>query len=176
MYVIAGSKGTTALFLLDKAARAPRKEPLLRIDGFDFGGSLVADPAARKVVGVHFVSDAPTSYWFDPEMRKAQAKIDAQLPATANRISCRRCLSSPHLLVFAGSDRDPGTFYLYDVKAGTLERIARVRPWIEHPERPARRLQGLRHAGPRIEPRAGKSVRTNDSSAAGCASSSAKRS
>src|SRR5262249_25278143 len=69
--------------------------------------------------------------WFDAEMKKAQAKVDAQLPATNNRISCGDCLGNRFLLVHAVSDREPGTYYVYEVATGKIERIARQRPWLD---------------------------------------------
>jgi dipeptidyl aminopeptidase/acylaminoacyl peptidase len=132
LYVTAtDAKGTEALYLLDKSASRPEKEPMLRIDGFDYTGHFVVDESAKKILGTHFTTDGPTTYWFDPEMKKVQAKVDAQLPATSNRITCGNCLSNRFMLVHAASDREPGTFYVYDTEAGKLELLARSRPWID---------------------------------------------
>ena len=132
LYVIAAdAKGMEALYLLDKSTNRPEKEPLLRIDGFDYAGRFEIDESARKILGTHFTTDGPTTYWFDPGMKKAQAKVDAQLPATNNRITCGNCLSNRFMLVHAVSDREPGTFYIYEVETGKLELLARERPWID---------------------------------------------
>ncbi|MBK8498533.1 MAG: S9 family peptidase [Flavobacteriales bacterium] len=34
-------------------------------------------------------------------------------------------------MVWAGSDRDPGTYYFYDATADKLEKVASIRPWID---------------------------------------------
>ncbi len=34
-------------------------------------------------------------------------------------------------MVWAGSDRDPGTYYFYDNSTGELEKVAALRPWID---------------------------------------------
>jgi len=132
LYVTAlDKKGTEALYLFDQTTNRPQPEPVVRIDGFDYLGYVEVDPAAKKLLGTHFVADAPSTYWFDAEMKKAQERIDAQLPASNNVISCGRCLSSQFLLVRAQSDREPGTFYVYEVTTGKLQRIARQRPWLD---------------------------------------------
>ncbi len=131
LYVSADSKGFQALYRFDPATKRAAKEPLIRIDGFDLDSEFEIDAGARRILGVHFKSDAPASYWFDATMKAAQAKIDAQLPGTVNRISCGRCLSNPYLLVHAQSDREPGVYYVYEVATGKLERIFRTRPWLD---------------------------------------------
>lgn len=131
LYVMANPDGFDALYRFDPQAKRLQPDPLVRIDGFDFDGFAEFDHGARKVLGVHFTTDAPTSHWFDPAMKAAQSRIDALLPGTSNRISCGRCLSNPFLLVFARSDREPGTYYLYEAATGKVERLFRQRPWLD---------------------------------------------
>jgi dipeptidyl aminopeptidase/acylaminoacyl peptidase len=132
LYVLANdAKGMAALYLFDKTTNRPENEPLLRIDGFDYVGHFQVDASARKILGAHFITDAPTTHWFDPEMRKVQAKVDAQLPSTNNQITCGACLSNRFLLVHATSDREPGVFYLYESETGRIEPLARERPWLD---------------------------------------------
>lgn len=74
----------------------------------------------------------------DAELQKVQARIDATLPATTNRIDAPLSPQAPMLLVFAFSDRDPGRFYLYDRAKDKLVTIGRRRPDMD-PEKMARR-------------------------------------
>lgn len=82
-----------------------------------------------KVVGVSFSADRPTTVWFDPEIKKAQATLDAALPkgnVNAWNPNHRRSL------VRSYSDTDPGRYYIFDQDKKSLEETG-VRPasWIE---------------------------------------------
>ncbi len=39
--------------------------------------------------------------------------------------------SESKFMVWAGSDRDPGSYYFYDAKTDALEKLATLRPWID---------------------------------------------
>ena len=39
--------------------------------------------------------------------------------------------SETKFMVWAGSDRDPGSYYFYDASSGALEKVATLRPWID---------------------------------------------
>jgi dienelactone hydrolase len=113
LYVRAGYKGRTALFTYDLAKGELAKEPFVDIDGFDFTGTLKLDYAARKVLGVHFTSDASSTAWLDPAMKAIQGKVDALLPGTVNHIDCGYdCRNPPAVLVMASSDRTPPAYYV----------------------------------------------------------------
>lgn len=82
-----------------------------------------------KVVGVSFSADRPKTVWFDPDLQKAQATLDAALPkgnVNAWNPNNRRAL------VRSYSDTDPGRYYIFDQDKKTLEETG-VRPasWIE---------------------------------------------
>ena len=61
----------------------------------------------------------------------SQAAVDALLPATVNRIACRRCINVPKVLVISASDRQPPTFNVYNRDTRALTPIAASRPWIK---------------------------------------------
>lgn len=104
---------------------------LLSLRGYDFSGQLIIDRDEQRLVGVHFETDAPSSAWFDADLRKLQAEIDKQLPGTVNRISCERCLKGNTLLVTASSDRQPPVYFLFHRDSKKLQLIAQSRPWID---------------------------------------------
>ena len=89
------------------------------------------DPQARRLLGVHYETDGYGTAWLDPQMRAAQAAVDALLPATINRIDCERCTSAPTMLVTALSDRQPPFYYLYNRDTKALTPIGASRPWIK---------------------------------------------
>ena len=87
------------------------------------------DEDPGKVVGVSYSADRPKTVWFDLEMQKAQATLDAALPkgnVNAWNPNDRRAL------VRSYSDTDPGRYYIFDQDKKTLEETG-VRPasWIE---------------------------------------------
>jgi dipeptidyl aminopeptidase/acylaminoacyl peptidase len=58
-----------------------------------------------------------------------QAAIDRALPDTVNALSWSE--GRERFLITAGSDVLPGSFFMYDAKAGKLEWLADRRPWID---------------------------------------------
>ncbi|MFT7722284.1 MAG: prolyl oligopeptidase family serine peptidase [Roseateles sp.] len=119
-----GHRGYTALFELDPGTGTPVEAPLVTTPGYDYQGRLVFDPAARRLLGVRFETDAPGTVWLDPAMKAVQADIDARLPGTVNLVECSRCLDAMHLVVTALSDRQPAAYYLYTPADQRLQKLA----------------------------------------------------
>ena len=124
---------TLALHAVDAKTRVLDPVPIIALKGYDFRGSMVSDAEERRLLGVHYETDARGTVWFDPLMKATQAAVDAQLPATVNRIDCQRCLSVPTVLVTAASDRQPTSFYVYNRNTKSLTSITASRPWIKVP-------------------------------------------
>jgi dipeptidyl aminopeptidase/acylaminoacyl peptidase len=122
---------TSALYVLDGKTREIKPEPMIRLKGHDFNGSLVVDAEAKRLLGVHYETDAQGTVWLDPLMEATQSAVNALLPATVNRIDCQRCMSIPTVLVTASSDRQPPIYYLYNRDTKALTLIAASRPWIK---------------------------------------------
>jgi dipeptidyl aminopeptidase/acylaminoacyl peptidase len=122
---------TLALFAVDAKTRELEREPKVRLQGYDFAGTIVYDAEARRLLGVHYETDGLGTAWLDPLMRSTQAAVDALLPATINRIDCERCTSSPVVLVTATSDRQPPIYYLFNRDTKALTSIVASRPWIK---------------------------------------------
>ena len=79
-------------------------------------------------VGVTIDADRPQTFWFDERRARIQALIDASLPqGNDNEL---QFLRDGKVLVNSRSDRDPGTYYLYDPEARSLVEWSRSRPWI----------------------------------------------
>jgi dienelactone hydrolase len=114
LYVRAGYQGHTALFSYDLSKKELAKEPFVNIDGFDFAGGLEQDYAAKKILGVHFMSDARSTAWLDPTMKAIQDKVNVLLPGSSNRIHCGSdCRTPSAIVVTASSDRMPPAYFLY---------------------------------------------------------------
>nr|WP_316641438.1 prolyl oligopeptidase family serine peptidase [uncultured Roseateles sp.] len=128
--VAASKSGTSALYRVDTVSRQLDPEPLVTLKGYDFDGDLIVDMDSGALVGVHFETDAESTAWLDPTLRKVQAEVDALLPGMANRIDCRHCLASPVMLVSSHSDTQPPVYSIYRRDSKKLSIIARSYPWI----------------------------------------------
>lgn len=127
----ANAESTSALYRFDMKARRVEDKPLLSLKGFDLDGGLIIDRDTRRLVGVHYVSDASGTQWFDPTLRAVQEAVDKLLPATVNVISCDRCVKSERLVVTAYSDRLSPVYMLFDRSTAKLQLIGASRPWID---------------------------------------------
>lgn len=84
-----------------------------------------------RVIGAEVVTDRRRIVYFDPEYKKLGQSLSKALPGLpliqfvgANRDESR-------VLIFAGSDVDPGRYYIYDKAKRALNEIALVRPGLE---------------------------------------------
>lgn len=96
----------------------------------DVDGGLVFSLAEKKLLGVRYEGETSSAYWFDPAMDKLQRQLDATFPKTVNEISLPRN-GGKAALVYAHSDRDPGSYHLLDRAKPSLEPVAKTREWID---------------------------------------------
>ena len=94
-------------------------------DAYGYEGGLVVRGRDHKVLGVNYLADRPKTVWLDAEMIKLQSDIDRALPHTLNRIGSATRDGSKCILN-ASSDRDPGTYYLLDIKNLQLLELLRI--------------------------------------------------
>ncbi|HEY8023861.1 MAG TPA: prolyl oligopeptidase family serine peptidase [Burkholderiaceae bacterium] len=132
LIVAADYKGHVALFRYDLKAHKIAAEPFLSVEGFDFAGNVEYDAVVNKMVGIHFVSDAHSTVWFDPKYKDLQAKIDKLLPQTVNTISCGAdCIGAPAVLVTSDSDRQPTQYMIYNFAKDKLVGLGSAYPDIK---------------------------------------------
>jgi acetyl esterase/lipase len=131
LYVRAPYKGRDALYRYDLKQRKMEKEPFLTLDGFDFDGSAEIDYARKKLVGIHYNSDASSTVWFDPQFKEIQKKVDALFPQTINTITCGDCTASHPVLVTSASDRQPKRYYIYNPVTGAVFGLGGTHPDIK---------------------------------------------
>ena len=82
----------------------------------------------KTLEGVATNGMVPHKYWFKPEWRDLQIKVDAVLP---KRINILDGDPAKRVLVRSSSDTDPGTWFVLDVKEMTLTSIGRVQSSID---------------------------------------------
>ncbi|MEP9358632.1 S9 family peptidase [Sphingomonas sp. KR3-1] len=117
--VAAGKSGRFGLYKYDFRADAigdlVYENPEVDIDDFDLKDGV---PSA-----VYFTDDRPQIEWFDPALKKLQARLDHALPGRANRVISRSA-DDMRLLVLSSSAEDPGTVYFFDRKANRMSPFA----------------------------------------------------
>lgn len=117
-----------ALFALDPATGRPG-ELLAAHPKADIGlDDLIFTVGSRVPVGVEIEGDVPQMYWFDERRDAIQRSIDAALATSVNRL---QFLPDGRVMVSAQSDRDPGTYFMYDPASKSLTEWGRTRPWIK---------------------------------------------
>ena len=126
-----GPRGTNVLKRFDFAAGHPEAQAIVSTPGFDFSGSMVMAESGSKAFGVRILTDAWSTVWFEPRMKELQAIADARFPGRTNWLSCRQCAAPDVVLVWSGSDQDPGSIWAYRPAEGKWQAIGRVRKDIE---------------------------------------------
>jgi dipeptidyl aminopeptidase/acylaminoacyl peptidase len=95
----------------------------------DVTGGLVFDTKAKKLAGVRYQADKPQHIWFDQDMAKLQAQIDATLKDQSNTLL--PTADRKRVLIASVSDRNPGSYFLYDAEKKAIEALPESRPWIK---------------------------------------------
>ena len=140
LYALAygAGKHTSALYTVDLATGKLSDKPLLALDGFDFDGHLVGN--RERLLGIRYLSDARATAWLDPAMQQAQAKVDALLPGTVNLIDVGARASTPWVMVSSYSDRDPGSYALFNISTGRLNPVGQSHPRIRRADMASQEL------------------------------------
>lgn len=124
------NEDTESFVSIDMRAGLGSLRPLVSAKGYDIDGT--PDVSRRgAVLGVHYLTDARATLWFDPGLKKIQEQVDAKLPGTVNELNCGGCEWLQKILVKSTADRVPAVYYLYDTASGAIEPVAKSRPWID---------------------------------------------
>ena len=110
-----------ALYTLDPATGKLGKEPLLRLQGYDFKGGLVF--GGGKLLGVNFEADGKGIEWLDTGMKAVQQAVDALLPHTVNLVTPPARPATPWVMIRAYSDRQPTVYLVYNTQTKRLQRL-----------------------------------------------------
>ncbi len=85
--------------------------------------------SSKKLVGFRVNADKPAWLWLDEGYARMQASVDASLPkGNQNDLTS---LDDGRVLINSWSDRDPGSYYLYDPKEKLLQELLRPIDWIK---------------------------------------------
>ena len=93
--------------------------------------SVVTIGRRGRVIGATYVTDRRQTDYFDPEYRKLAAGLARALPRTPLIRFVGANADESQLLVFAGSDVDPGTYYRYTKATRRLDALVGARPLLD---------------------------------------------
>jgi len=90
--------------------------------------SLIRVGRQQRVVGVSFATERRESAFFDPELKRLSQSLSRALPQHPLVQFVDASADEKRLLMWVGSDVDPGRYYLYDKPSRRLEELLPVRP------------------------------------------------
>ena len=99
--------------------------PAVDVDG------LIRIGRQGHVVGVSYATERRHSVYFDPEVKQLLASLGRALPELPILDVVDSSVDENMMLIFAGSDSDPGGYYLFDKKAHRLRPLLGVRDELE---------------------------------------------
>ena len=82
----------------------------------------------QRVVGASYATDRRQTEFFDPELKSLAAALSRALPGLPLVSFVDATADESKLLLFAGSDMDPGRYYLYDKATRHLDPFSPARP------------------------------------------------
>jgi acetyl esterase/lipase len=85
----------------------------------------------HRVVGVSYSDDFSRYHFLDPDFEKLLASLAKALPGQPSLFIVDSNIDESKLLIRAGSDHDPGVYYLFDKKQRQLETFLVVRGELE---------------------------------------------
>ena len=81
-----------------------------------------------RVIGVSYITDRRQTDYFDPEYKQINAMLAKAMPGTPLIHFLDASADEKKLLIYAGSDTDPGHYYVYDKATHHLDELSEVRP------------------------------------------------
>ena len=86
---------------------------------------------AKRVVGVEYATEKRQALYFDAELKALADSLSKALPNLPLIRFVDSSVDERKLLIWAGSDVDPGRYYLYDKASKQLDELMLARPELE---------------------------------------------
>ena len=128
-YVLEKLDGRAALYRVSLDG-SMRREMLVSHPSVDVDGVLRLGRRGR-VVGATYATETRQFVYFDPELRTLAAGLSRALPQLPLIRVVGASDDESVLLIWAGSDRDPGRYYTYAREGRRLNEIMLARPQLE---------------------------------------------
>ena len=129
-YVLRKLNGRLALYRV-KLDGSMASELVYANDEVDVDG-LVHSAGGSDVIGVTFADEARRNIYFDRDYAELARMLGQAIPQLPIIDFVQSSLDGNKILVHAGSDSDPGRYYIYDRGSRTLAEIALARPPLEN--------------------------------------------
>jgi acetyl esterase/lipase len=100
--------------------------PVVDVDG------LLQIGRQQRVVGASFATEKREAVYFDPELKRLAASLGKALPNQPLIEFADANADESKLLIWAGGDTSPGTYYLFDKASKKLQPIQPVRPNLQN--------------------------------------------
>ena len=128
-YVFEKTNGRVAVFrvALDGSGR---REQVAAHDRVDVDG-LIRIGRSERVVGASFATERRQTIYFDEELRTLAERLSRALPGLPLIRVIDASQDESKLLLLAGSDTDPGRYYIYEKATRRLNEIMLARPQLE---------------------------------------------
>lgn len=129
LYVLKTRNGRQALYTIKLdgtlATALVAEHPRVDIgDVFRFG-------EGQRVIGYTYSEEKGEKVYFDPQFKALAASLSRALPNLPDIGFVDSSADGSKLLLFAGSDRDPGRYYLFDRTTKNLNELMLERPELE---------------------------------------------
>ena len=85
----------------------------------------------QRVIGASYATDKRSVEYFDPELKRLAASLGKALGGSKQVSIIDSSADESKLVIFAGSDTDPGKFYLYDKIKRSLGELLQARPELD---------------------------------------------
>lgn len=129
LYALKKLNGRYALYRMRLADRASSElvasHPRVDID------QVIRSAHGQRVIGYSFVEDKRQTVYFDAEHKALAQSLSKALPGLPLIRFVGASQDGNRSLIFAGSDSDPGRYYLYDRNAKRLNELFLARPQLE---------------------------------------------
>jgi dipeptidyl aminopeptidase/acylaminoacyl peptidase len=93
---------------------------------------VIRSASGQRVIGYTFAEEKRRAEYFDPEYKTLVSALSHALPNLPMVSVERANADGSKVLIFAGSDNDPGRYFVFDKKTKNLAEILLVRPELEN--------------------------------------------
>lgn len=129
LYALKPYEGRKALYRIKLTDSHPEElvasNPRVDID------EVIRSGNGQHVIGYSYAEDRRSAVYFDPEYKALAAKLGRAIPNLPIIDFEETSIDGQKTLVHAGSDNDPGRYYLFDKKTKSLAELMLDRPELE---------------------------------------------
>ena len=133
--------GQVVLRKFNYATRSPGDTIYAAPDSWDLTDATLTE--TNQPLAVTYTDDHDRTVWFDPKMKSVQLRLEKALPGDEIQI-VSRARDGSRMLVWAGSENDPGAFYVYTAATSRLELMAGLKTQLSPDTLPKPRAIGFK--------------------------------